>query len=240
MSVLQNTAAPGQAKGFETLECSRALAALRLPRRGSALLECLGNLAANELYSAGSVREEEAILTALLAGVAALEEQCEHLVIVSNEVCLGGEEYAGDTDAYLRVLAAAHRALGQRAGRCAKCVPAGRCTTRERGRNSENDAGNAERGFFHVFGAAGAALCVEQKKHALCPVCFSAGGCGRRRGLVALVRGVRLGAGGGCTAGGRDCACCRCCLPAASISTAMPMCATPWPAVARQSRSRPF
>ena len=36
-------------KGFETLECSRALAALRLPRRGSALLECLGNLAANEL-----------------------------------------------------------------------------------------------------------------------------------------------------------------------------------------------
>ena len=59
-------------KGFETLECSRALAALRLPRRGSALLECLGNLAANELYSAGSVREEEAILTALLAGVAAL------------------------------------------------------------------------------------------------------------------------------------------------------------------------
>ncbi len=45
-------------KGFETLECSRALAALRLPRRGSALLECLGNLAANELYSAGSVREE--------------------------------------------------------------------------------------------------------------------------------------------------------------------------------------
>ena len=110
-------------KGFETLECSRALAALRLPRRGSALLECLGNLAANELYSAGSVREEEAILTALLAGVAALEEQCEHLVIVSNEVCLGGEEYAGDTDAYLRVLAAAHRALGQRAGRvCEVCA----------------------------------------------------------------------------------------------------------------------
>ena len=80
-------------------------------------------MAANELYSAGSVREEEAVLTALLAGVAALEEQCEHLVIVSNEVCLGGEEYAGDTDAYLRVLAAAHRALGQRAGRvCEVCA----------------------------------------------------------------------------------------------------------------------
>ena len=73
--------------------------------------------------SAGSVREEEAVLTALLAGVAALEEQCEHLVIVSNEVCLGGEEYAGDTDAYLRVLAAAHRALGKRAGRvCEVCA----------------------------------------------------------------------------------------------------------------------
>lgn len=49
--------------------------------------------------------------------------QCDDLVIVSNEVCLGGADYAGNTDAYLRVLAAAHRALARRADRvCEVCA----------------------------------------------------------------------------------------------------------------------
>lgn len=110
-------------KGFETLECSHDLAGLRLPRQGSALLECLGNLAANELYSAAGARWEETVLEALVSGVEALEAQCDDLVIVSNEVCLGGADYAGNTDAYLRVLAAAHWALARRADRvCEVCA----------------------------------------------------------------------------------------------------------------------
>ena len=106
MPALKSTRA---GKGFETLECSHDLAVLRLPRQGSALLECLGNLAANELYSAAGARWEETVLEALVSGVEALEAQCDDLVIVSNE------DYAGNTDAYLRVLAAAHRALARRA-----------------------------------------------------------------------------------------------------------------------------
>ena len=38
------------AKQFETVECPLHLEKLRLPARGTALLEDLGNLAANELY----------------------------------------------------------------------------------------------------------------------------------------------------------------------------------------------
>lgn len=37
--------------------------------------------------------------------------QCEALVVVTGEVFSGGSAYAGDTGTYLRVLAAANRAL---------------------------------------------------------------------------------------------------------------------------------
>ena len=40
-------------KQFETVERYVNLPNLRLPKRGVALLECVGNLAANELYSPG-------------------------------------------------------------------------------------------------------------------------------------------------------------------------------------------
>ena len=36
-------------KQFETVECYTGLTSVRLPRRGTVLLECVGNLAANEL-----------------------------------------------------------------------------------------------------------------------------------------------------------------------------------------------
>ena len=39
------------AKQFETLECPLHLETVHLPRRGTALLEDLGNLTANELHS---------------------------------------------------------------------------------------------------------------------------------------------------------------------------------------------
>ena len=38
-------------KGFQTVERYTGIAGLKLPAGGAVLLECLGNLAANELYS---------------------------------------------------------------------------------------------------------------------------------------------------------------------------------------------
>ena len=37
-------------KGFETFECYTGLKELRLPERGTALLECICNLTANEMF----------------------------------------------------------------------------------------------------------------------------------------------------------------------------------------------
>ena len=45
-------------KGFETLECPRGLAGLALPRPGVALLECMSNLVANEMFSPQGAGEQ--------------------------------------------------------------------------------------------------------------------------------------------------------------------------------------
>lgn len=109
-------------KQFETIEKYTGLAALRLPSRGAVLLECLGNLTANELYSPAGAGAEEKAAEAVLAGVEALLAQCADLVAVSNEVFAGGSAYAGDTERYLRTLAAVNRALAQRAERVCEVV----------------------------------------------------------------------------------------------------------------------
>ena len=100
-------------KSFTTVECYTNLASVTLPERGVVLLECMSNLAANEKYSPDGAGENA--LAAIADGVAALERQCERLIIVSNEVFSGGNRYEGDTDSYLRLLAEVNRMLAARA-----------------------------------------------------------------------------------------------------------------------------
>ena len=68
------------------------------------LLEDLGNLAANELYSPAGAGEEGA-LDAILEGIGKLRAQCRALVVVSNEIFAGGRDYAPGTEAYLSLMA---------------------------------------------------------------------------------------------------------------------------------------
>ena len=107
-------------KQFETLECPLHLGTVRLPARGTALLEDLGNLTANELYDPAGAGETAAL--AILDGLDRLAAQCEHLVVVSNEVFSGGANYAGDTDRYLKALAQVNNTLAARADAVVRVV----------------------------------------------------------------------------------------------------------------------
>ena len=107
-------------KCFETVECYTGLERLCLPDRRAVLLECMSNLAANELYSPrGAGRDAEA---AILRGIDVLLSQCRELVVVTGEVFSGGCNYKGDTLRYLQVLAAVNRAMAARADRVAEIV----------------------------------------------------------------------------------------------------------------------
>lgn len=99
-----------QGKGFETVERYTDLAGTDLPVGANILLECMGNLTANELYDPEGGGEE-----AVLRGVDALLARCGHLTVVTNEVFSGGTAYGEDTLRYLRSLARVNRALAARA-----------------------------------------------------------------------------------------------------------------------------
>lgn len=107
-------------KQFETLECPLHLGTVHLPARGTALLEDLGNLTANELYDPAGAGEAAA--SAILDDLDRLAAQCEHLVVVSNEVFSGGANYAGDTDRYLKALAQVNNTLAARADAVVRVV----------------------------------------------------------------------------------------------------------------------
>lgn len=107
-------------KRFETLECPLHLEKLDMPARGTALLEDMGNLAANELYDADGAKADA--VSAILRGADRLHAQCAHLIIVSNEVFRGGADYAGDTDAYMLALAQINNALAARAENVCRVV----------------------------------------------------------------------------------------------------------------------
>ena len=99
-------------RGFETVERYTDLTGVPVPEGANVLLECLGNLLANELYSTdggGTV--------AVLEGIGALLSRCQHLTAVTNEVCSGGANYGESTLSYLRELAQINRALAAKADR---------------------------------------------------------------------------------------------------------------------------
>ena len=77
------------------------------------LLEDLGNLAANEVFSETNV-DKAAALSALDRGLRALEGQAEHLVVVGNDLFRDGEDYPPETMAYLEVLTQVQADLSKR------------------------------------------------------------------------------------------------------------------------------
>ena len=89
-------------KGFETIEQATHLEEVRLPEKCTALLECMSNLVANEVFapegrgmSCGEI---------LYKGLQQLAAQAENLVIVSNDVFTDGVTYDPETEQYLAIL----------------------------------------------------------------------------------------------------------------------------------------
>lgn len=107
-------------KCFQTVECYTDLASAEVPAGSAVLLECMGNLCANELYSPqGCGDRAEA---AILRGVEDLRRRCGDLVVVSNEVFSGGRNWQGDTLRYLALLGRVNRCLAAMADNVCEVV----------------------------------------------------------------------------------------------------------------------
>ncbi|MDO5444416.1 MAG: bifunctional adenosylcobinamide kinase/adenosylcobinamide-phosphate guanylyltransferase [Eubacteriales bacterium] len=100
-------------KGFETIEKYTALDELTLPGRGTALLECICNLTANEMFDDNSTFCDPC--EAVIRGTMALAAQCNNLVVITNDVGADALDYNEGTRAYIKAMGSINAALAEKA-----------------------------------------------------------------------------------------------------------------------------
>ena len=109
-------------KGFETAERPVDLGELFVPEDGAVLVECMSNLAANEMYREDVGMESCAELRAaqagerILRGLRLLAEAARDLVVVTNEVFGDIKLTEEETAAYQRLMGRLNRELFSMAG----------------------------------------------------------------------------------------------------------------------------
>ena len=112
-------------KGFSTIEqpvdIGKAAEKMEAEDR-TALLECVSNLSANEMFSGEVPGTEEAITEKIVGGIAVLNRELTHLVIVSNDVFEDGNVYDKTTMAYIRAMGRINQKLAEMADEVVEVV----------------------------------------------------------------------------------------------------------------------
>lgn len=106
-------------KGFETIEKYTDIHEIPLPEDCAVLLECMGNLCANEMFSCGSITDPT---DKIVSGIRKLAERAAELVIVTNQVGGDGISYVETTAEYIRVLGGINREIAVSADNVIECV----------------------------------------------------------------------------------------------------------------------
>ena len=89
-------------KNFETIECYKNLASLKVPQNSVVLLECMSNLVANEIFEPDGAHEKT--VEAVREGISGLMNQTQRLFVVTNEIFSDGVVYDEETIRYQRYL----------------------------------------------------------------------------------------------------------------------------------------
>lgn len=122
-------------KGFLTIEQPRNLgeAADKMKQyrihgetspklQSAALLECISNLVANEMFLPGGTRGEQETVQLVIQGIKKVAAEVDELVVVSNNVFEDGIRYDDDTMAYLRGIATINEQIAKMAERVVEVV----------------------------------------------------------------------------------------------------------------------
>ena len=104
------------------IDCGAPEPIQKKPGQRTALLECMSNLVANEMFSADGMRAEDAVVAKVVQDMELLAAKLDHLVIVTNNVFEDGISYDAGTMAYLRALGRINAALVKRADRVVEVV----------------------------------------------------------------------------------------------------------------------
>ena len=112
-------------KGFSTIEqpidIGKAAEKMEDGEK-TALLECISNLTANEMFLGEIPGTEEVITEKIVGGIAVLNRELTHLVIVSNNVFEDGNVYDKTTMAYIRAMGRINQKLAEMADEVVEVV----------------------------------------------------------------------------------------------------------------------
>ena len=101
-------------KGVETIERYTGMDSLLLPQTGgTALLECICNLTANEMYIQPELPADP--VDKVLSGVENLRRQTNTLIVITNDVGSDNEAYSDETRCYIRALGEINARVAQMA-----------------------------------------------------------------------------------------------------------------------------
>ena len=99
-------------KGFLTVERDMELSSIKLPARGTVLVECMCNLTANEMFDENGILRE--VYDKIMHGIQSLEAQCDTLIVVTNDVGSDGCQYDEGSRQYIKTLGKLNAALAAR------------------------------------------------------------------------------------------------------------------------------
>lgn len=113
-------------KGFVTVEKSRGIGseAETLQPGDAVLLDCLGNLTANEMFGSDTPGEEpvDALVHRVFSDIMQVCKAVSLLVVISNEVFSDSVRYDPDTERYREALGALHRLIAAEADEAYECI----------------------------------------------------------------------------------------------------------------------
>lgn len=102
-------------KNFMTIECPVDLLKAEVPVRSRCLLECVSNLAANEMYRRDMEDPENGAMERILEGIRMIRKNADFLVVVTNDVSGDQGPYSEETEAYRKLLGRINCALAREA-----------------------------------------------------------------------------------------------------------------------------
>ncbi len=106
-------------KGFFTLERFTDIGCIELSDGCGVLLEDMGNLCANEMFSDEKIIDPT---EKILCGIEKIRRAAALFVIVSNNVCADGIDYPEGTALYMRYLAEINNRIAELSDSVAECV----------------------------------------------------------------------------------------------------------------------
>ena len=106
-------------KGFETIEKYTDIHDITLVSGSAVLLECMGNLCANEMFSGGDITSPA---DKIVSGIRSLADSVSELVIVTNQVGGDGISYPEGTERYICELGRINRRIAGFADNVIECV----------------------------------------------------------------------------------------------------------------------